>query len=513
MGLSAASKETFARTPDLNSNPRAKSIDERLSQELVFAMVGPVGSGCTTVAQHIRSELQSRFKYIVPEIITVSSLIRESARLVNVDVPARSDFQSYLRKSQEAGNAIREKFGEEYLIKRTIEKIHKLRESLGGYSDGKIIPKRIAYIIDSVKNAEELRLLRSIYRDTLVVVGVFAPDAQRSSRLDVPLMDAPTIGKLFEKDLGEKHSFGQATRKVFTKSDWFISNESDLTALKKKVRRLTDLCFDIGINTPTKSEAAMYKANAIAGNSACLSRQVGAAIVSRSGEFIGLGWNDVPRFGGGLYDEDQRILSGVDNRCYAWGGSKCHNESTRNDIIDKIVNIIAASDYVKSKTKTELIRESLLGSPVDALIEFSRSIHAEMEAILSVAREGKHSLVGATLYTNTYPCHNCARHIVAAGIEDVVYIEPYLKSMAIPLHNDAISEDPNNRKRKVLFRQFDGVSPRNYLKFFRSERERKGERGRFLPGNTESALPRLVAPLDAASKYEEFVIASLVGPV
>ncbi|MFP3384393.1 anti-phage dCTP deaminase [Tritonibacter sp. SIMBA_163] len=489
--------------------PKARSIDERLSQELVFAMVGPVGSGCTTVATHIKSELQSRYEYTVPEVITVSEIIRESAVLVGVDIPERSNFQGYLKRSQEAGNAIRERFGEEYLIKRVIEKIHKLRTSLGGYSDGNIIPKRNAYIIDSIKNVEELKLLRSIYRDTLVVVGVFAPDSQRAKRLDVPLMDPKAIGVLFEKDLGEKHQFGQATRKIFTKSDWFVSNDSDLDALKGKVRRLTDLCFDIGVNTPTKSEAAMFKANAIAGNSACLSRQVGAAIVSESGEFIGLGWNDVPRFGGGLYDEDQRQFENIDNRCYAWDGFKCHNESTRNDIVDKISEIIADSSYVKSRTKIEEIRTSLMGSPVDALIEFSRSIHAEMEAILSVAREGKHSLVGATLYTNTYPCHNCARHIVAAGIKEVVYIEPYLKSMAITLHNDAISEDPAERVDKVLFRQFDGISPRNYLKFFRSERERKGERGSFLPGDTKNALPRLVMPLDAATKYEEYVIASL----
>lgn len=510
MVQSVSKLQRSSEQPEVNSGPKAKSIDDRLSQELVFAMVGPVGSGCTTVAEHIRAELQSRYEYSVPEVITVSGIIRESSDLVSVDIPERSDFQNYLEKSQEAGNALREKFGEEYLIKRAIEKIHKFREKLGGYSDGNVVPKRNAYIIDSIKNSEELKLLRSIYRDTLVIVGVFAPESQRSERLDVPLLDPEAIGALFEKDMGEKQQFGQATRKVFTKSDLFISNDGDLLSLKRKVRRLTDLCFDIGINTPMKSEAAMYKANAIAGNSACLSRQVGAAIVSASGEFIGVGWNDVPRFGGGLYDEDQRQIDGVDNRCYAWGGCKCHNESTRNDIIDKIADIIAGSDYVKSRAKLTEIRASLLGSPVDALIEFSRSIHAEMEAILSVAREGKHSLVGATLYTNTYPCHNCARHIVASGIKDVVYIEPYLKSMAISLHSDAISEDPAKRDGKVLFRQFDGVSPRNYLKFFRSERERKGERGRFLAGETKSALPRLVMPLDAATKYEEFVIASLV---
>ncbi|VCU60097.1 deoxycytidylate deaminase-related protein [Tritonibacter mobilis] len=475
-------------------------------------MVGPVGSGCTTVADCIKSELQTRFEYTVPDVITVSTLIRESSSEVGISIPDRANFQNYLNKAQEAGNAIREKFGEEYLAKRVVEKIHMLRTRNGGYDEKKIIPKRIAYIVDSIKNVHELNLLRSIYRETLVVVGVFAPDALRADRIDAPLMDEDAIEMLFKKDLGEKHQFGQATRKVFSKSDWFVSNDSGLESLKRKIRRLTDLCFDIGINTPTKAEAAMYKANAIAGNSACLSRQVGAAIVSKSGEFIGVGWNDVPRFGGGLYDEDQRVSTRVDNRCYAWDGKKCHNESTRNDIIDKITEIISKSSYVKSRTKTEHIRDSLLGSPVDALIEFSRSIHAEMEAILSVAREGKHSLVGATLYTNTYPCHNCARHIVAAGISDVVYVEPYLKSMAIPLHSDAISEDPEDRDGKVLFQQFDGVAPRNYLKFFRSERERKGDRGKFVEGVTKSALPRLVMPLDAASQYEEFIIASLAEP-
>lgn len=57
------------------------------------------------------------------------------------------------------------------------------------------------------------------------------------------------------------------------------------------------------------------------------------------------------------------------------------------------------------------------------LTEFTRAVHAEMEALLSAARVGV-SVRGATLYTTTFPCHNCAKHIVDSGIARVVFIEP-----------------------------------------------------------------------------------------
>src|SRR5690606_6216358 len=75
---------------------------------------------------------------------------------------------------------------------------------------------------------------------------------------------------------------------------------------------------------------------------------------------------------------------------------------------------------------------------ISSLIEFSRSIHAEMDAILSASREGI-STVGCDLYVTTYPCHSCARHLVAAGIRRVYYVEPYIKSLALELHSDAIT--------------------------------------------------------------------------
>jgi dCMP deaminase len=56
-----------------------------------------------------------------------------------------------------------------------------------------------------------------------------------------------------------------------------------------------------------------------------------------------------------------------------------------------------------------------------------RTIHAEMNAILFAARYGL-STEGTTLYTTHQPCLNCAKAIINAGIQRVVYLHPYRKN-------------------------------------------------------------------------------------
>ncbi len=342
---------------------------------------------------------------------------------------------------------------------------------------------------------------------------MFAPDAIRQARLENDGVEKSRVGTIVDRDQGELTTFGQMTRKIFQKADLFLCNDQRKEEMKQKISRFLHLVFDTNIHTPSRAESAMYEASSAAASAACMSRQVGAAIVSVDGELIAVGWNDVPKFGGGLYGEDDRALhdnTGVhdrDHRCYNWGKRICHNEIRRNDILDKLVENISSAGLLNSGVTTAALRESLKGTGVDSLIEFSRSIHAEMEAILSVAREGKNSLVNATLYTNTYPCHNCARHIVAAGISSVVYIEPYLKSLAVALHSDAITEDATE-KGKVVFRQYDGVAPSNYVRLFRQASERKKD-GKFDRPDPKTAMPLFRMLLDAQSDYEYKIIADL----
>jgi deoxycytidylate deaminase len=114
----------------------------------------------------------------------------------------------------------------------------------------------------------------------------------------------------------------------------------------------------------------------------------------------------------------------------------------------------------------------LEGTSLWSITEYGRAVHAEMEALFSCARPGV-STRGATLFSTTFPCHNCAKHIVAAGIERVVYVEPYPKSLALSLHRDAVEladdirpSSSSNRRKKVRFEPFVGVGPRRFIDLF-----------------------------------------------
>ncbi len=494
----------------------ADTITERRSQELVIALVGPVGSGVSTAAGFLRDLLSNDFGYTVRPIIKPSEIIRSEASRVGISAPPKAPLDAYITQMQTAGNALRERFGNNYLAEKAVEQIYKFRKANGGYSDSDVpLPGRRAYIIDSLKNPEELALLRQIYGETLCVVGVFAPDEMRAARLKDNGVATDAVQRIMDRDRGEPATFGQKTRKLFVEADLFLCNDHKQEELKTKILRFLNIIFNTSVHTPYRAESAMYEACSASANSACMSRQVGAAIVSAEGELIAVGWNDVPRFGGGLYGEDQQsvwdsergALLDKDFRCFKWKGCICHNETRRVDIVDKIAKRIYGSAVLKKGAIYNDVRSLLVGTEIDSLIEFSRSIHAEMEAILSVAREGRHSISGATLYTTTYPCHNCARHIVASGITTVVYIEPYDKSLATALHSDSITEDPNDKTR-VVFRQYDGVAPRSFLRLFRPAADRKKD-GEVMKRSQKHALPVFQVPLDSPTDYELKVIADL----
>ncbi|GAJ71009.1 deoxycytidylate deaminase-related protein [Vibrio sp. JCM 18904] len=238
----------------------------------------------------------------------------------------------------------------------------------------------------------------------------------------------------------------------------------------------------------------MFSAFSASLQSSCLSRQVGASILNEEGSVLATGRNDVPKAGGGLYlfEDDKK-----DYRCIHKGG-KCYNDYHKSkntkklkrvlsEVIDKLLLDTTSSDEKirtisselsleasKARSTLEFILSDKLlkdddwlsyaveqfneKTPIGSLIEYSRAIHAEMDAIVSLARHSNESTSGKILFSTTYPCHNCARHIVAAGIKKVIYIEPYDKSLAVDLHDDAITEQ--DQSDKVMFQLFEGgVAP------------------------------------------------------
>ena len=98
-------------------------------------------------------------------------------------------------------------------------------------------------------------------------------------------------------------------------------------------------------------------------------------------------------------------------------------------------NVIVRLKNPQKQVEALLSNAMLKDSQIMDIIEFGRMIHAEMLAISDAARLGR-ATEDATLYCTTFPCHLCAKHIVAAGIDRVVFLEPYPKSYAQKLHSE-----------------------------------------------------------------------------
>jgi deoxycytidylate deaminase len=241
-------------------------------------------------------------------------------------------------------------------------------------------------------------------------------------------------------------------------ADVFVSIEDH--GYKEKVWRFVDLVFGSPFETPTRDEHFMYLASAASLRSGDLSRQVGAAIESERGDLISVGCNDVPSAGGGQYWPGPN-----DRRDHYYKSDS--NYKRRYEIIADLVKKLKPGHLTDDQIALEVA--TLKGSPVFDITEYGRAVHAEMEALLSCSRVGV-SPRGGAVYATTFPCHNCTRHVIAAGLKRVVYIEPYPKSQASELHSDAVEikgqTSTEGDSQKVTFEPFAGVGPRRYLDLF-----------------------------------------------
>ncbi len=505
MAKQASIIPTAVELEQLDSTAPSEEIS-RPTQELIIGMVGAVGAGVSTTTTVIKNILEDEFGYTV-QIIKASDIIRQNASKTKTTVPAMSGSKR-ITDLQAVGTELRDRFGEDYIAAKAVEMIAIGRAKDGYFEETKVPqPKslRQATIIDSLKHQKESKLLRRVYGGIYWQFTVFAPETVREMRLKNNGIEKDKIVGIFTRDENDKEDHGQKVSKTAYLSDFFIRNDgqNDIS-LKSVVDRFLNIIFNISVHTPNKFEAGMYAAVSAASKSACLSRQVGAAIFSSENELISVGWNDVPRANGGLYSTDDEDM---DHRCFKWGGKICHNDRKKEELYSNIFRKLESKGLLSKGVSIKNVREALIDTPVKNLIEYSRSIHAEMEAIVAASRSGKFGIMGGTLYTTTFPCHNCARHIVAAGITKVYYIEPYAKSLALELHSDSIGITDDNGQ-KVAFLQYEGVGPESMLKLFHHGTERKAD-GKACLIDKKSAFPVLPPPMDGFTTHEKRVIKHL----
>ncbi|MFS8067452.1 MAG: anti-phage dCTP deaminase [Byssovorax sp.] len=479
--LLSSGAESIAASKD---DDVGKTILDATSHDLVFAVIGHAGAGATYVAQALIEDMTSKKQDA--RLIRMSALIAETALKLDPDKWAAvrsSDPLIRTRTLQNAGNALRDTKGSAFTAGLAVRRMHELRS---GSDDDK---RPIAFVIDSLKNKSEVDAFRKVYGRSFYLISVICGPEVRKKRLRMKYKgtsaeDRDDVASRDEEEKGK--TFGQQVRKTIQLGDFFVNNEAETPSsgpdlLAQALTRFLQVVFGTEIVRPTRDERGMYAAWSASLRSSCLSRQVGAAILSPIGQLIATGTNDVPKFGGGLYEESKP--GAADHRCFRYPKPAedepfgfCRNDKTKETIYEKIIESLREGKALASGFDETKLQRLIEKTPVADLIEFSRAVHAEMDALISLARSGSAASEGGTLYCTTYPCHSCARHIVAAGIRDVIYIEPYTKSQAVALHDDTILEttvEPGDDAKRVHFRLFTGVAPRRFAALFEKREEIK----------------------------------------
>jgi len=462
--------------------------------EIVIGIVSAVGTKTRRVVEPLIDRL-AIFGYKAEEL-RVSSLLPQDTSSVG----EYKRIKHYMR----AGDDLREHAGNNAILAAGVAKL--IADKRGSGEVGKK-----AYIVNSLKHPDEVAFLRKIYGDGFYLFGVHA-DVKRRHRY---LTEDKGCSQLEADDLirideNENFDHGQKTRDTYHLADFFLSLGSNEDHVVKTVQRFLDLIFSAPYKNPTFDEFAMFMAFNSSVRSSDLSRQVGA-VISKAKQIIATGANDVPQSGGGLYwaevnPETGEVEDHPDGKDYM--REEDSNRRAQIDIIEEIASSALGASLVKPETEG-LLKEILQKSKISDLTEFGRVVHAEMEALLSCTRTGIPTS-GASLYCTTFPCHNCAKHIIDAGIKRVVYVEPYPKSRALEFHSESVHLKTQLEEKVddslVVFEPFIGVGPRRFLDLFSmnlgsgSKLKRKSKQGSTVEWSRANAAVR--TPLIPCSYFD-----------
>ncbi len=456
-----------------------------IDNELVVGLVGGLGVDFDAVAKKLVTLLQ-RAGYHGVEIRIADNFVQRNNP---------SKFADCYWKMQYATKH-RQNHGKDYWAVQAVNTIFNLRPKLANKH------KKIAYIIRSLKTRHELEKLNDIYGKNFLAISIFCEDdvAEKNLRNKLALgrininkakeqmqdinrelclgadklPDHENLAKfLLQKDQTETHpelqEFGQNLFSCYSRANFFLYQNKNLS---QQMQRFVNLLFNDPFAEPTYEEYFMFCAQAAAYRSLDLDRQVGAVIVNQEHEMVASGFNDVSKVGGGHFFHHDHPMqtkpdSIEDQRDFL------QEYDFNHKYLDKITANLASKLQLNAKDQL-IMREQ-----IREITEFKRSTHAEMSALLDASRRGV-AVRDCTMYVNTYPCHNCTKHIMAAGIKRIVFLHPYTKSKAREMYASMIEHGllvPEQLKDyRLVFEPFLGVSPNRFAFTFANDKDTRLER-------------------------------------
>lgn len=182
-----------------------------------------------------------------------------------------------------------------------------------------------------------------------------------------------------------------------------------------------------GLVPPSPMERVMQVAYTAKLNSGCLSRQVGAAVTDESFSVKAIGWNTVAE------GQTPCSLRRLDDLCE----KEDANAYSAYEKGDETFFNYASTLHTRYITDSSI--EKLKGLPLSYCFKdiyttvtgqlknqvHTRSLHAEENSFLQLAKYGTIGIKGGKLFTTASPCELCAKKAYQLGIKEIYYIDTY----------------------------------------------------------------------------------------
>ncbi len=497
----ARTQERGVPVADKPSTLRELADNDPDRHDVYIALVAPLGASTEHVLATLSAVLDGQYGYQVNHV-QLSLLLDDIVGLSTGILPRRGE-PHYHKRRMNAGDELRRMAGDD--------------SALAALAIAKIAATKTtgptAHVLVSLKHPREAALLKKVYGSALWLVSVVQDSDERLANLanqlgeasgsfePAPESAATLLMARDEADEDARH--GQHVRDVFSAADFFLPVRQGVP-LTPTVERFLSGVFGAPFLSPRLEEEAMRHAQAAALRSAAVGRQVGAVTIPPGGTPYVLGTNEVPKPGGGQYREGDQ----PDHRDFQGGVDP--NPAYTQRVLREVMDRLASGGYFTQERNeaggAAVLREALApdadgkavldGTRARALIEFTRCLHAEQASIANAARSGT-SIGGGRLFSTTFPCHECAKFIIGAGIVEVQYIEPYPKSLVRELYRDLIdarppldavgNDDEILSRGRVPFRPFLGFAPTRYDEVFVAKARRT--QGRVSQHTPRSAYP------------------------
>lgn len=318
-------------------------------------------------------------------------------------------------------------------------KINLIIKMLRDYNEYTSKPTFIA--IDALRNPYEVLYFRERYSG-FYLMSISTEEKIRREKLyklnyreedinELDSMEYPSQSKGIDQSF-----FTQDVEKCIELSDIFVVHKGIDTELngELKTQLITYLALMMhpGLVPPSPQERIMQIAFAAKLNSGCISRQVGAAVTDPNFSLKSIGWNTVPE------GQTPCSLCSFEDLIQRTDASAFSEYEKTDKEFRKVVETIKTKykqngdtleykvDFIESGlTPTFCFKDIYTVQTGKKNQVHTRSLHAEENAFLQLAKYGSQGISGGKLFTTASPCELCAKKAYQLGIKDIYYIDAY----------------------------------------------------------------------------------------